>query len=123
MKKLIIILFLFFHFSAFTQKVKPIHSKIAILTDSVTSYTYILDTSHTYITALNSKRDTIWTTDVSYRSFLYEDSDISYIWFAKNPGVGIHQEGKGEKAIWVGFGMCSSFIVLKNGKYYHYGCD
>ena len=146
MTRLILSILLVLHFSSLAQIAIVIPSKTAILTDSVTNYIYILDTSHKYITAYNSKGQFFWKSHTSISNYLpylnfqngksdnsksYYDFDtdtisvkIRSMAFGKNTdNFNSVNKGRDEKVIWVSHDMCSGYFDLKTGKYHLWGCD
>jgi hypothetical protein len=120
--------------SSFGQTAKIVAKKPATLKDLGTNIIYVLDSSHTSITAYDSRGDSLWT------SFTYECNKSVDEEDAGHPVKLIRQEilsmkfgdGEdiyncnnctGEKIIQVSYCDCVGYIRLKTGHFYVGDCD
>jgi hypothetical protein len=98
-----------------------------ILKDSSSARTFILDTSHIFIVALNSQRDTVWKTDP------WKDNKLE-VYRTKRPRVvdmtigsnegWISSDKKPENVLWIRYNNTQfGFISLTTGKFHFSGQD
>lgn len=122
MKSLLLIITLLSFAVSFGQEAKIIPKKPATLKDASTNCTYVLDASHKYIRAYDSKKKLLWTFSTTISNYCEDCGliEISSMKFTKNV---TSKARKGEKVIYITHAICWGEIRLSDGSYFWQGCD
>jgi len=104
--------------------IKTMPPNKVILKDSALDYTFILDSSHIYVSAYNSKNELLWKTDP------YKDNKIRE-YRTKRPIIVDFSldkidsmDPRSEQVLWISYNNTQfGFLYLKTGKYDFHGQD
>jgi hypothetical protein len=122
MNKIILTVLLFYSSYSFGQKVYAKDHMPATLNDTITKCTYVLDSSHTLITAFNSSGNVIWTVRPKLDSSIFCKLEIAAIGFYTEPRIE-NEKPVADKEMWFSYCKCGGYINLRTGKSQMIGCD
>ena len=115
--------------TAWDSRAKSKEGKQVIIIDSITNNYYVLDSTHTIITAYNSSKQIIWKTNprkVNHLSeYRHQNPVIIYYKIGKLPdNIYGSLSKKGEKVIFISYSNSQfGFLDLKTGKFTYEGQD
>ena len=103
------------------------HNKIAIINDLMTNYRYVVDSTHCYIHAYDSKGNLIWVFYTCWGSKHFQDN-ILPIEIRSINLIGISSGGNiktrpSESELEITWDNCWGYIDTKNGQFRPSGCD
>jgi hypothetical protein len=108
--------------NSFAQKAEVINKKEAVLKDKRTNYTYVLDASHTSISAFNNKGKLIWNSFVTTCNYSEEKRRYE-IMSMKLDTITKDKKVPAKYALFVSHCMCWGYFELETGQYHGQGCD
>ncbi len=122
MKSLLLIITLLSFAVSFGQEARIVHQKPATLKDASTNCTYVLDASHKYIRAYDSKKKLLWTFSTKISNYCQDCGliEISSMKLNKNRTPDTR---RGEKVINIMHALCWGDIRLSDGRYFWDGRD
>jgi len=115
--------------TSWDSRTKSKEGKQVIIVDSITNNYYVLDATHTIITAYNNSKHIIWKTNPRKKNHLSEyrhpNPVITYYQIGKFPDNMYGSiNNKGEKVIFISYSNSQfGFLDMKTGKFTYEGQD
>ncbi len=112
----------------YDSRTKSKEGKAITIIDSVSNNYYVLDPSHTFITAYNNSNKIIWKTDPhkdnSLEYYRHKNPVIVYFKFGEIHEDNFYKYKKGERVLCISYSNSQfGFLNLKTGKFSYEGRD
>ncbi len=129
MRKIMISAFILIYYAGFSQvngtRIKE-NLQTQVFVDSSTNYSYVLDSTHTYITSYDACGNFLWSFYTCISNFRRSSSgdpvQLHDIRFGNKSEL-FSRTKADERVLLIYHDFCAGYVNLKTGKYTAFGCD